>query len=131
MMVKNLQSKNNMHITLLIDFNVAPTSEVVTKPDCSSRYIGQSAATLECHATDTGHDTPPFHNIDSGADLQLCYPLIFIITIEYTTTHLCRRSDLTEKSSDLPHMNHLFSKGALYCSCTASLTDFVFRYMRL
>ena len=28
-------------------------------------YFDQFAATLECHAADTGHDTPPRHNIQT------------------------------------------------------------------
>ena len=39
----------------LFGFNVALTSEVI--------YFDQCAATLECDATDTGHDTPPRHSI--------------------------------------------------------------------
>ena len=34
--------------------------------------------------TDTGHDTPPHH---SWANLSLCYPLMWNVTQEYTTTH--------------------------------------------
>ena len=28
-------------------------------------YFDQCAATQECHATDTGHDTPPRHNMQT------------------------------------------------------------------
>ena len=50
--------------------------------------------------TDTGHDTPPRHRIQTQdmtphpvkvyrhrADLSLCYPLMWNVTLEYTITH--------------------------------------------
>ena len=44
-------------------------------------------ATQVCHATDTGHDTPPVSGYKHRADLSLCFPLMWNITLEYTTTH--------------------------------------------
>ena len=34
-------------------------------PACSSGTFDQCAATQECHAADTGHDTPPRHCIQT------------------------------------------------------------------
>ena len=37
--------------------------------------------------TDTGHDTPPVTVYRHGADLSVWYPLMWNVTLEYTTTH--------------------------------------------
>ena len=37
----------------------------MTVPACSSCCFDQCAATHECHATDTGHDTPPNQSIQT------------------------------------------------------------------
>ena len=38
---------------------------IMTVPACSSCCFDQCAATQECHATDTGHDTPPNQSIQT------------------------------------------------------------------
>ena len=47
-------------------------------------YFDQCAATQECHAADTGHETHPVTVYRHGADLSLCYPLMWNVTLEYT-----------------------------------------------
>ena len=45
----------------LMGFNIALTSEghLARVSACSSCIFDQCGATQECHAADTGHDTPP------------------------------------------------------------------------
>ena len=38
------------------------------------QYFDQCAATQECHAADTRHDTPPRHGIQTQGRPALCYP---------------------------------------------------------
>ena len=71
----------------------------------SYRDFGQCAATQECHATDTGHDNPPSHSIQTQGR-----PVVVLsIDVErHTGIHnypfKCLGSDLIGKSfPDLPH----------------------------
>ena len=50
-------------------------------------YFDQFAATQECHAADTGMTSHPVTVYRQGADLSLCYPLMWNVTLEYTATH--------------------------------------------
>ena len=44
-------------------------------------YFDHCAATQECHAVDTGHDTPARHSVyRHGTNLSSCYP--FMIYVE-------------------------------------------------
>ena len=45
------------------------------------------SGTEECNAADTGHDTHPVTVHGCGADMWLCYPLMWNVTLEYTTAH--------------------------------------------
>ena len=42
---------------------------------------GTLTTPLECHNADTGHDTPPHHDM-----YMYCYPLMWKVTLEYTTS---------------------------------------------
>ena len=53
---------NISQFVCLLGFNVTLTSEVI----CLSQWnFEQCAATQECHAADTGHDTPPRHSMQT------------------------------------------------------------------
>ena len=61
-------------------------------------YFDQCAATQECHAVDTGHDTPPRHSVyRHRTNLSLRYPFMWNVTVKYTTTHfdvLCQTQSI-------------------------------------
>ena len=40
-------------------------SHIATLPTCSNGTLTKSVATRECHAADTGHDTPTRHSIQT------------------------------------------------------------------
>ena len=74
------------------------SGNITLVPTCRQWYFDQRAATQECHAADTGHDTPPRHSIQTHGPhiLSLCYPFMWNITPEYTFQ--CLRSDPTRQS---------------------------------
>ena len=78
---------------------------IATVPACSSGTFDQCVATQECHAADTGHDTPPHHSIQTQSRP------VAVLSIDvgrHTGIHSypfsCLGSDLTGESfPDLPH----------------------------
>ena len=60
-------SQKGVRLYTLFGFNVAfkHLSHVATLPTCSNGTSTKSASTHECHAADTGHDTPPRHSIQT------------------------------------------------------------------
>ena len=72
------------------------------------------AATQEYHAEDTGHDTQTVTVYRHRADLLLCYPLMWNVKLECTTTHF---NVLGEIRSGIPHQPSTHTSERLYLCC--------------